>query len=92
MTLSLTLLLIPFGLLILVWLVFSIVAITKMLRFGFVSRPAVISSFAYVIFAVVVAVVTVTSLSSVDWSASLDIGTPDVTLPSLNSITNTFPQ
>lgn len=92
MTLSLGLLLIPFGLLLLIWLVFSIVAITKMLRFGFVSRPAVISSFGYVVFAVVVVVITITSLSAVDWSASLDIGAPDISLPDLKSVTDPLQQ
>ncbi|MEK7632053.1 MAG: hypothetical protein AAB445_04310 [Patescibacteria group bacterium] len=92
MSLSLGLLLIPFAILLVVWLIFSIVALTKMLRFGFVSRPAVISSFAYIIFAVVVVVATVTSLTAVDWSASLDIGTPDISLPDLKSVTNTFQQ
>ncbi len=90
MSLSLWFLLIPFGLLLVVWLVFSMVALTKMLRFGFVSRPAVISSFAYIIFAVVILVTTITNLSSVDWSATLELGTPSVTLPNLKSVTNTF--
>lgn len=92
MSLSLGLLLIPFGLLLAVWFIFSIVAITKMLRFGFVSRPAVISSFAYILFAVVVLVATVSNLSSVDWSATLELGTPSVTIPSLKGVTNTFQQ
>lgn len=92
MSLSLGLLLIPFGLLLAVWLIFSIVAITKMLRFGFVSRPAVISSFAYIIFAVVVVVATITSLTSVNWSATLELGTPSLTIPNLKSVTNTFQQ
>lgn len=84
MTLLLWFLLIPFGLLLIVWLVLSIVAIVKMLRFGFVSRPAVISSFAFVLFAVGVLVATMVSLREVDWSASLDLGTPSVKLPSVN--------
>lgn len=87
MTLSLGLLLIPFGLLLVVWFIFSIVAITKMLRFGFVSRLAVISSFGYVLFAVVALILVVSSLRSVDWSASLDIGTPSISLPNLQDAT-----
>ncbi|MEK7570317.1 MAG: hypothetical protein AAB515_02680 [Patescibacteria group bacterium] len=93
MSLPLWLLLIPFALLLLVWLVFSIVAITKMLRFGFLSRPAVISSFAYILFAVVILLTTITGLSAVDWSTSLEIGTPDIALPALpdlKGVTNTF--
>ena len=84
MTLSLWFILIPFGLLLVVWLVLSIVAIVKMLRFGFVSRPAVISSFGFVIFAVGVLVATTISLKEVDWTASVEIGTPSVNLPSVN--------
>lgn len=84
MSLSLWFLLIPFSLLLVVWLVLSIVAIVKMLRFGFVSRPAVISSFAFVIFAVAVLVGTTVSLQEVDWSASFELGTPSVQLPSVN--------
>lgn len=84
MTLSLWFLLVPFALVLGVWLVLSIVAIVKMLRFGFVSRPAVISSFAFVIFAVGVLVVTTVSLREVDWSASVELGAPSVELPSVN--------
>lgn len=84
MTLSLWFLLIPFGLLLVVWFVLSVVAIVKMLRFGFVSRPAVVSSFAFVIFAVAVLVGTTVSLREVDWSASFELGTPSVELPSVN--------
>lgn len=84
MTLSLWFLLIPFGLLLIVWLVLSIVAIVKMLRFGFVSRPAVVSSFAFVIFAVAVLVGTTVGLREVDWSANFELGAPSVELPSVN--------
>lgn len=92
MSLSLWLLLIPFGLLFVVWLIFSLVALTKMLRFGFLSRPAVISSFGYIFFAVIVVVATAVNLASVDWSATLEIGSSDISLPSLPSVTNTFQQ
>jgi len=84
MTLSLWYLLIPFGLMLVVWLVLSIVAIVKMLRFGFVSRPAIISSLFFAAFAVAVLVGTVVSLRDVDWSASIEIGAPNVELPSVN--------
>ncbi len=89
MTLSLWFLLVPFGLLLLVWLVLSIVAIVKMLRFGFVSRPAVISSFAFVLFSAAVLVGITVSLWGVDWSTSLEVGTPTVELPSVN-VSNPF--
>ncbi len=91
MTLSLWLLLIPFGILLLVWFVLSIVAIVKMLRFGFVSRPAIISSFAYLLFSAAVLVGIAVSLWDVHWSASVELGTPDVTLPSVN-VSNPFTQ
>jgi asparagine N-glycosylation enzyme membrane subunit Stt3 len=84
MTLSLWLLLVPFGLMLVVWLVLSIVAIVKMLRFGYVSRPAIISSLFFVVFSVAVLVGTAVSLRDVDWSASLAIGAPSVELPSVN--------
>ncbi len=84
MTLSLWFLLIPFGILLVVWCTLSIVAIVKMLRFGFVSRPAIISSFGFVLFVVGVLAVTTLSLKDVDWSASFEIGTPSVELPSVN--------
>jgi asparagine N-glycosylation enzyme membrane subunit Stt3 len=84
MTLSLWYLLIPFGLMLVVWLVLSIVAIVKMLRFGFVSRPAIISSLCFVVFSVAVLVGTAVSLHDVDWSASIAIGAPSVEFPSVN--------
>ncbi len=86
MSTSALIILIPFGILLLVWLVLSIVAVTKMVRFGFLSRPAVMSSFAYVAFAAIVLVVTAASVRNVDWSADFTVTTPSITIPSPSSI------
>jgi asparagine N-glycosylation enzyme membrane subunit Stt3 len=78
--------LILFGLLLLVWGTLSIVAVTKMVRFGFLSRPAVISSFIYVAFAAAVLIVTAVSLRNVDWTTDVSVTTPSITIPSPSSI------
>jgi asparagine N-glycosylation enzyme membrane subunit Stt3 len=74
------------GILLLVWGILSIVAVSKMVRFGFLSRPAVISSFAYVTFAAIVLVITAASLRNVDWSQNFSVTTPSITIPGPGSI------
>ncbi|PIS40702.1 MAG: hypothetical protein COT26_01930 [Candidatus Kerfeldbacteria bacterium CG08_land_8_20_14_0_20_43_14] len=89
---SLWLLLIPFGLLVIVWLFLSIAAVLKMLRFGFLSRTAVISTFAFLVFSIAVFATSIISLSQVDWSASYTFGTPSINLPNVNGLKDRIPQ
>lgn len=86
MSTSSLILLVLFGILLLVWGILSVVAVTKMVRFGFLSRPAVMSSFAYVAFVAIVLVVTVASIRNVDWSTDFSVTTPEITIPSPGSI------
>jgi len=83
MSLPYSVILIPFGLVLLVWAGLSIVAIVKMMRFGFLSRSAVMSTFFYAAFCAIVLVLAVSNLRDVDWSSQYTVGTPSLTLPSL---------
>ncbi|MFA6588369.1 MAG: hypothetical protein WCT08_04860 [Patescibacteria group bacterium] len=91
MTISLWLLLIPFGLVLIVWLFLSIAAITKMLRFGFLSRTAVISTFMFLVFAIASLTISIISLRQVNWTAEYTIGTPTINIPNANSLKDKIP-
>ncbi|RJO59640.1 hypothetical protein C4546_00940 [Candidatus Parcubacteria bacterium] len=91
MTLSLWLLLIPFGLVFGVWLILSAAAVLKMLRFGFLSRAAVISVFLFISFSVATIVVIFIFLRQVDWSSGVTLGSPEINLPNVNDLKNRLP-
>ncbi len=93
MTVTYVLILIPFGLILLGWAIFSIVCIVKMLRFGFLSRQAVMSTFVYVAFVTVVILVGALNLRGVDWTTPYTFTVPGISLPSVQSnLPKTFSQ
>lgn len=76
MEFSASLMLIPFILLLLAWGFFSVIAIRQVLRFGFLTPVAVLSSCAYLAFSLIIVTLVVTELRGVDWSTVVTVPFP----------------
>ena len=85
MTVPYAAILIPFGLVFIGWAIFSIICVVKMMRFGFLTRVAVMSTFIYLAFTAIVVVIGVASLRDVDWSTAYTISIPSISLPGVTS-------
>ncbi len=73
MTFSLSLLLIPYLLFLLLWLIFSIVAVYHMMKFGFKNFTTFFTTFIFIGVSVLMLITTYNFIEQIDWQAQVTI-------------------
>ena len=73
MVFKLSILLIPYLLFLLLWLIFSLVAVYHMIKFGFKNFTTFFTTFIFVAVSLALLVVSYNFLIQIDWDASVSI-------------------
>ncbi|MCG2700844.1 hypothetical protein L6267_01610 [Candidatus Parcubacteria bacterium] len=73
MTFKLSILLIPYLLFLLLWLIFSLVAVYHMIKFGFKNFTTFFTTFIFVAVSLALLAVSYSFLIQIDWNASVSI-------------------
>ncbi|MCK4554299.1 hypothetical protein KAU19_05055 [Candidatus Parcubacteria bacterium] len=73
MTFSLSLLLIPYLLFLFLWLIFSIVAVYHMMKFGFKNFTTFFTTFIFIGVAILMLMTTYDFISQIDWKEQVTI-------------------
>ncbi|MCK4554263.1 hypothetical protein KAU19_04855 [Candidatus Parcubacteria bacterium] len=73
MTFSLSILLIPYLLFLLLWLIFSIVAVYHMMKFGFKNFTTFFTTFIFVGVSILMLMTTYDFISQIDWQTQVTI-------------------
>jgi len=72
----------------LIWVVYSLITIYNVMRYAYWTRLPIVLVFVYLLLSTCIIIGTGWSLRNVDWQDSMNVETPNLTLPGNSSFTN----